>query len=292
MRILKSLLFFLVQLLCLQVSAADYDSLYIADVKKFAFREIGVELKGELFTRWNESESPYFYVYVSLSDRVESPKEFTSSFIFCRNNPDSAEQVAALYTAKGYQAFCYKTYANSGTALTKKFLSYPDENKSFIVFHELIHNYIRQEKISIPYEFNEALSDVIGNYGTLNFSRETGKTDAARAELQIQSNEKIYQCMNRFIQKINHKPSHREKYYKRCREIIHDALDQGTAFQIDRFDFPVNNAYLLKNLYYCKNYFLLKKVLLKQKTILEFLEIMKHLPANSEECTRYLEKYR
>jgi hypothetical protein len=291
MRLSKLWIAFPILLLSFCAFAADNDSLLINDLKKFFFRETGTELKGEFFTKWNESEKPYLYLYVSLPDKVERPEEMKSSFIFCKNDQDLANSEDSSYRAKGYQTFCYKTFAMSAAFLNKRFLSYTDETKSFIVFHELLHNYFSQLHVKIPYEFNEALSDVIGNYGTLKYSNDTHKLNSALVKEQININEKIYQCMNSFINKINNKPQKKIKYYRKCRKFIHSELKHATEFQNDRFNYFVNNAYLLKNMYYCRYYFLLKKVFLKQSTIKDFLDIIKQLPDNTEDGVKFLEKY-
>ena len=282
--------FFFIQFISLQLFA-DNDSLFIADVKQFVFKEIGMNFKGDFFTEWNTSDQPYYYLYVSLPDKVEKPKEFSSSFTYCRQDERCIRTGEKEFQAQGYQTFCYKTYANSGTSLNKRFISYSPETKSFIIFHELIHNYISQKGIEMPYEFNEALSDVIGNYGTLKYFRDNNRTDLVAAENQIRRNEKIYSYMNSAIKKINRHPEKKIRYYTKCREKIHVVIKNATQFQNDRFNYEVNNAFLLKNLYYCKNYFLLKKVFLRQKSIKDFLEIIQHIPGEKEDCIKYLQKF-
>ncbi len=292
--VMRNKIFFILfffQLICVTVFGDVNDSIFILEIKSFVYKEIGMELKGDLFTKWNKEDKPYQYVYVSLADSIKSPPELKSAFIFCGTDEEQALKKAAEYKEKGNQVFCYKTYANSGALLNSRFISYSGEIKCFILFHELIHNYLSQEKIKIPYEFNEALADVIGNYGALDYSTETKKTDLALTKKQICINEKLYKCMNSFISRINSNPEKARQLDKKCNKRIHSILESANTFQRDRFNYEVNNAYLVKNQYYSKNYFLLKKILRKQKSIKGLLEIMKHLPERVEDCVIYLKKY-
>ncbi len=288
---MRFLFFILLQGSCLFSSATAFDSLkFIEKVKQFAFKEIGVHLKGDFYTKSMEMDKPYVYLYVSLPDKIKTPPGY-SDLYFCNTDEMFAGRKSDSLKLKGYQTFCYKTYANSSAMLNKRFLSYPLEAESFIIFHELIHNYLSQQEIKIPYDFNEALCDVIGNYGTLDFFKTNKQLDLNAAKQQLEHNENIYWCLNKYISKINEKPGKVIVLNNQCDRMMKTILKECNTFQNDRFNFTVNNAYLLKNQYYCKNYFLLKKVLMKQKSIKDFLEIIKAVPANSEECEKYLLKF-
>ena len=293
MQKIKILSTIFLQFICIPAFSANNDSLlFIDELKKFAFKEIGVELTGDLYTQWVKEEKPYIYLYVSLSEKVQQPIELTSPFIFYRTDEIAANEKALELKEMGYHTFCYKTYANSAARLSNRLLSYPKEAICFIIFHEFIHNYLEQQFIKIPYEFNEALCDVIGNYGALKYAQSTQNVDLAATENQIRTNEKIYTCLNATISKINKNPQIVKNIQQvmtlndKCSKIIRDILKKCNIFQKDRFDYTVNNAYLLKNEYYCKNYFLLK-----QKSIKDFLELMKTLPENASDCEAYLKNF-
>jgi len=288
---LRFLFVILFQSYCLLTHSTTNDSLkFVEQLKTFAYKEIGIELKGDLFTKNMEVDKPYLYVYVSKPNKIECPKE-CDNFISCNTDQVLADQKSQEFQSKGYQTFCYKTYANSSAMLNKRFFQYPKEAESFIVFHELIHNYISQLDIKIPYDFNEALCDVIGNYGTISFFKSDRMLDVTAAEVQLKHNENIYWCLNKYISKINAKPAKVISLDNSCNNMIKTILTECNLFQNDRFNFTVNNAYLLKNQYYSKNYFLLKKVLLKQKSIKDFLEIIKSVPSDSDACQKYLLKF-
>ena len=288
----KTLVFLFLQFFCISLLAAASDSLaFISDVKKFAFTEIGVDLKGDFYTKWSKEEKPYIYLYVSLPDKVQVPKEINTSFIYCETSEEKALSKGSELNAKGYQTFCYKTYANSAAMLNKRLLSYSKADIAFIIFHELIHNYISQLHLNVPYEFNEAMCDVIGHYETLKYSQSTKNIDLKLAKAQVRNTEKIYKRINSSISKINKKPAQAIAVDTKCNKAINKILKRANIYQRDRFEYTVNNAYLLKNEYYCKNYFLLKKVYLKQKSLKDFLEIMKKLPGTTADCVKYLQKF-
>jgi len=267
------------------------DSLTFTErIKKFAYHEMGTELNGDLFTKTMETDKPYIYLYISKPDKIQCPEGF-GSFVYCNTDEDLAKRKSDTLCQLGYQTFCYKTYANSAAMLNQRYYMYAKESESFIVFHELMHNYIAQLELKIPYEFNEALCDVMGNYGTMHFFEANKELNLSAAKNQLDHNENIYWCLNKYIDKINANPKKAVQLNQQCDRMIKTILTECNLFQNDRFNFAVNNAYLLKNEYYCKNYFLLKKVLLKQKAIKDFLEIIKSAPASALEYQKYLLKY-
>lgn len=46
----------------------------------------------------------------------------------------------------------------------------------------------------------------------------------------------------------------------------------------DRYDYKVNNAYLLRNIYYAENYFLMKQLYLKINDLQKFIAFTTALP--------------
>ncbi|MFM9945794.1 MAG: hypothetical protein ACKVQB_11235 [Bacteroidia bacterium] len=287
----KTLLLPFLQTLTLTAFSSPNDSLFfITDVKQFAFKEIGVEFS-DFYIHWTKEEKPYIYLYVSQPDSVKKPTGFNQSYIFCGTDEANATKQETVYKDAGYHTFCYKTYANSSAMLNKRLLSYSKDAIAFIVFHELIHNYLGAKNIKIPYEYNEALCDVIGNYGTLAYAQYTKNIDLDSVKNQIKRNEKIYTYLNSTISKINSNPDKTSACNAKCQKSIYHNLKNANLFQKDRFDYTVNNAYLLKNEYYSKNYFLLKQVLMKQKSIPALLKIMESLPEKSEDYEAYLRRF-
>ncbi|HKR04642.1 MAG TPA: hypothetical protein VJY62_08385 [Bacteroidia bacterium] len=252
--------------------------------------ETGTNLDTNLYTAWKENDEPYFLLYISQTDTIKTPGWMKQQYPFFNcSSENEARQKETMYP--GYHTFIYKSYATSSCEMNKRLISYRKESQCFIAFHELMHNYISRQNLNIPYEFNEALCDIMGNYGALQFSKNTKLIDRTIAEDQLKTNEKIYKIINLFIEKINSKPKKTLTLHARCEKRIQSFLKKGDTFQKDRFDYKINNAYLLKNKFYSQNYFLLKKVFQKQKTTGEFIELIKYLPGNVEDCTKYLSKY-
>ena len=273
----------------------QYDSLFITRVKKYCSKEFGYQLKGDFYTNWKENNNPYYSLFVSAADTVQCPPDYAntkygSPFIDYESE-GAADWAGSFWRDRGYHAFVYKTYANSSTQLTPQFLDYSNEAKCFIIFHELLHNYVSQLKIKIPYEFHEALGDVVGNYCTLNFCTLFLSMDLRLVHRQIELNEKIYECLNKYIPKITKSEKNISGLNASCQKEVTELLGSGNNFQTDRFANSGNNGFLLKNMNYCKNYFLLKRVLLKQGSVFKLLEIMKSMPKTPEACVLYLESF-
>lgn len=289
MKLFKTLALLLFQLTQLHAFPGNDSLAYVEDVKKFTQEEFGHIFTGDLYTQWAESEEPFLVFFVSLPNRIKVPASLEGKYFFYVHSEDEANQWAIKFGEKGYQTFCYRTFANSACLLNKRLLSYPKEASTFIMLHELLHNYVFQKKINIPYQFHEALADVIANYGALKFTSSVQSPDSIPAMNQIERNEKIYKLFNKIISKFNRNPNTR--LHVRCKGVLDKILVNANAFQKDRFDYNVNNAYLVKNENYCKYYFLWKKVLQKQKTIKALLKIAETLPVGTTACEKYLKKF-
>lgn len=257
----------------------------------FAFNTTEYIPERNFYTEWKNDENPYLYLYISHPNKIKQPVDFTTPFLAYGSDQLRLEKEEQEIKAKGYATFCYKTYATSSAFINKKLLSYPDEAIVFIVFHELIHNYLSSKKILLPYEFNEALCDVIGNYGTLEYSRTTGQIDTLKAIQLIITNESIYSCLNETIDKINQDTNNVLTICRESQKTLDAHLQNANAFQQDRFQYPISTAYLLKNEYYAKHYLLIKKVLFKQKSIQGLLKIIHEVPQDPAACEIYLLKY-
>ena len=282
------LLFYIGCLLFIASKCSAGDTLLVAKLRSFIYAESGLALDRDFYLKWAESDKPLAYLYVSRADSVATPDDFESSYKFFGFDTDGARKSAQQYSAQGYQAFCYNTYANSSAKLSKRLMMYPDEAIAFVMFHEFIHNYLDQKDIRIAYEFNEALCDVVGNYEAMKYCALVSDSLGRKAVEQCARNERMFVAINTAISKVNHHPRNAWRYNLHCEKRIQKELQEGHLFQRDRLDYAVNNAFLLKNEYYCKNYFLLKKVFLHQKSLPEFLEIMAHLPNDVKDYETYL----
>jgi hypothetical protein len=279
-----------------KVFSCNYDSLFIENVISYVFKEFNVTLDGKFYTTWAKYNEPEIVFYISLPDKIQVPPDLL--YYYSYSDLQDVLKVRIIeteYRKKGYSTFIYKTYATGKTYLSERFVSYPYEELSFITFHELLHNYIIQQKIQIPYEFVEAACDIVGNYGALNYSMYgiSNKVTTSKVQKQTLLNENIYQLFNSYIDSINQSRKQEEVKYlcDRCNISLHKLLTDADDFQKDRFEYTVNNAYLLKNSNYCVEYFLLKRVLFKAGSIKNFLEIIKGISHEMPWGEKYPEKY-
>jgi len=251
------------------------------EAKDFIYTKANYELKKSFFED-TVADSPYIYLYVSEKSAVAKPPGLSGNFLFFGHNIDSAGKAAAKYDSSGFDTFIYKTNGNSKATINATLLSYEPEAIVFIIFHEYVHNYLRELKIKIPYDFEEALCDVAGNYLTVEFFRQ-GRNRKNSMD-QVKFNEKIYKQINKLSLTINNSRKSKSVAEKK----ILSYAKKGNAFQQDRFDYSVNNAYLLKNQFYSKQYFTLRRIYLNQRNFAAFLREIANLPVHEEEALRYL----
>jgi hypothetical protein len=266
---------------------ANRDSVLIDAVKKFIVSESQFKLGKRFYTRWSKTNKPYINLYISSSDKVESPINVT--YTGFGTNEEAAHEQAAKHEALGHHAFVYKTYATSSAELNERFLSYPEEAKYFIILHEFIHHFMSDLRSRIPYDFEEAIGDVVGNYGAIEFMQQLDDANLKSIHKQKLRNERLYKVINKTTEVINRKPGKANELNLKCQKRIERVLAHGDQFQKDRFGYPVNNAYLLKNRFYSENYFALRKLYKKTGTLKDFLDIIKIGPADPEKFGAYID---
>jgi hypothetical protein len=206
-------------------------------------------------------------------------------------NEDFAKTLASFHESEGHHAFIYKTYATSIAELNNRFISYSNESKCFIILHEFIHHFRRDLGLAVPYEYEEALADVVGNYGAMEFNKAFGSLDPKILNSQKLRNEKIYKIINKTSVAINSKPEKVDMLNSKCQKDIKKLLSDGDSFQKDRFAYTVNNGYLLKNRFYSEKYFLLQRLFQKSGTLSTFLNIFKDCPQDSKDFEAYLNNH-
>jgi hypothetical protein len=270
------------------------DLLFIENVKKNAIKEFGFELKGDFYCKWKENNEPYFLMYVSRADTVACAPNTGGMdkgipYAYLKDEKDYTI-FSGMQVRMGMQPFLYKGYANATTEMNDRFVSYDDPAKCFIIYHELLHNYVSQNNLKIPYDIHEALCDVVGNYGALYYAQNYLKMDIGLTQEEIDICERIYECVNESLISITPRNKNVALEHSGCFNKIQNSLRSAGTFQHDRFSYEVNNGFLLKVSNYSRNYFLLKRVLQKQGSIFKLLEIIK---ANSgkNDYLLYLEQF-
>ncbi|RYD57654.1 MAG: hypothetical protein EOP56_07715 [Sphingobacteriales bacterium] len=267
--LLYSLLFFSSTV----ATATGVDSAFIATVTQYAARQLGLP-QGQYFTAWEGNEEPYYCLFVSYADTVKTLPE-AHIYIPCTIKKE-ADSVAKHYVNNGYEVLLYKVHANSDTKMHARLLQYSREAICFIVFHELAHNYAFKN-LWLPYAYHEAMCDVIAAFGTEHFARETHLIDVKSAQTFARKTERVYHAVNKCVVKVNEHSLGRTQYHRSCERQIQRLLKGTDSFMRDRFQYPVNNGFLLKNGYYSTYYFKLKKWMEEDGTLSVFLARMKRL---------------
>lgn len=265
------------------------DSTLVQNVKKFMVNEARFALANAFYDKWSKSEKPTLVVYVSLREKVRSIDE--KAYRYSGINEGFAKKLASLHESNGHHVFIYKTYATATAELNNRFISYSNEAKCFILLHEFIHHFKQDLSLPIPYEYEEALGDVVGSYGAMEFQKAFGGLDSKRLTSQRLLNEKVYNIINKTSVTIDRKPERADALSSTCERRIEELLIEGDSFQKDRFAYHVNNAYLLKNRYYSAKYFLLKRLFQKSGTLSNFLSVFKNCPQDPKIFESYLNSF-
>jgi hypothetical protein len=158
----------------------------------------------------------------------------------------------------GYATLLYYTSGNSATKLSSRFLSYPPHAIAFVCFHELFHRHKSNKKSRLPYAFEEATCDWLGNTAAAAFFEKyavshpmfKGYADSVRFQTNI--NLQTFQLLTRASV-----PSANRKAIADSLELLKPYYN---LFQQDRLLYPLNNALLLRTSYYARNLFLINDV--------------------------------
>jgi hypothetical protein len=223
-------------------------------------KEEKLKVSPDFYSRYQPGATMLTYLYVSSPDSIVSGMD--SPFSFFGTNTQKALQEQKHYDSLGQHTLIYHTAGNSDAKINHRLLEYPKAAIAFILFHEAIHQHLKNSGISIPYEYEEALCDVNGNYGALLFAKKTKALKSKEEAKFIAMNERICRTIiliNKGSRTVFR--ADRNKYQQHCDSALQKLLLTATVFHRDRFNYPVNNAFLLRNSFYGENYFLLKDVL-------------------------------
>jgi predicted aminopeptidase len=248
------------------------DTIFFQNLKAFYSQKSGHSISPALYTKWaQKTSSPTHYVYISHSNKVSNALA-EDNFIYCGQDSEKAAAYSAKYRKSGYSVFDYMTFGTSDALITSSLLNYMAESRAFVVFHELTHNYFKEKKISINYLLNEAASDVTGVQFCKLLCSEKKSLDQKKLGEQVKRLEAIYFAINETVEKIAADSSKCGKYCRQARRTIKKQLKNSDAFYKDRFNYPVNTAYLLKNQNYCKYYFTVNDIYKQSRDYAEFTE--------------------
>jgi hypothetical protein len=252
--------------------AQNKDSLFFAHLKLFYFKQCGMTFGEKLFAvKAQRSKVPFQYVYVSKKHLVKNGMK--ESFIYCGQNSKMARNKCRKFKKQGYSAFVYKSFGTSEALITDNLLSYSNESKAFVVFHELTHNYFGKNKMTISYFLNEGTCDVLGIKfcEKLMVERENvldpAKFSQMKANMLV-----IYKTLLDTRDQIKKDSLNCALYCEKAEKVIRNELKESDIFFKDRYSYPVNTAFILKNLYYCEYYFRIEKLYDESKSFEDFIK--------------------
>ena len=237
-----------------------------------------MDISKYFYSNWAKSKKPNYYLYVSEKDTLMSALNKQKSFISFGHNFKKAKKAKRYYNRLNYSTLLYKTYGTSASQLSNHLLSYSKESIAFIAFHEATHQHINK-KANLPYSIVESVCDIVGNYGTVNLFSDNEKFNTRKAKKQIEQIENIVLEINKLINNIELKLD-KAKLTKEIQKLN----KKENRFKIERYNYKINNAYLIRNRSYTKYYFKLKNLLTLVGDLQVFIELITNLPKNESEC--------
>jgi hypothetical protein len=273
-----------------QVSTSDSISKIqlLCDVKNYGTCQLGMTISDDFYTKWASSEEPNLYVYVSYPTVIKSPYSFNQFFAF-GFEMDRALSTKIKNDSLGYSTLLYKTYGTSITELSKHLLGFSKEAVSFIGFHEATHLHL-SKNASIPYVYNEALCDVIGVYGSLSMAKSIDPLTHREMLLFTDKLENIIEKINRCISSSGMSDTRDLEIQKgQLQKTIQSLNPYKYQFLLERYDYKINNAYLLRNMNYTKNYFKLKELLNLTGDIASFFKFISTIPKDELEANVFVD---
>ncbi len=163
----------------------------------------------------------------------------------------------------------YRTYGSRATLLTNRVLSYPLHSFVHLATHEALHVHRAQNKRKIPYALEEALAEFIASNGIVQFCEKYATHALSAAKSYRDVTENIARAINNLVDMVhkeNHFDMHSHKPYSNLCKHIEDLVKRARNTCLrDRFEFKVNNAFLIRYRDYYKFYFLIQEIYNKRK---------------------------
>ncbi|HLO53486.1 MAG TPA: hypothetical protein VK169_04310 [Saprospiraceae bacterium] len=247
----------------------------LQNVGRHAVNELDMKISPSFYTKWAKNENPNIFVYVSTKDSLYSPLK--SSFLAFGNiTEEDAKTKSTEYYEKGYDVLIYKTYGTSGTQLSHHLINYSKPSILFIGFHEATHQHI-SGFISLPYIYIEALCDLIGTQGSLAYTKTHSNENYEITKQFVDKVESLGQHINDCILLAQTYDINLPKSFASLKKEISN-LPTNETFLIERYDYEINNAYLIRYESYTKYYFKLKELLTLYDDFSTFWNFIKKLP--------------
>jgi hypothetical protein len=230
----------------------------------------------QYYTNWTNSEKPNYYLYVSRKDCLTNGLQSQHPFKAFKHRLEDAKIEKTKYDKLGYSTLIYKTYGTAATKLSKHLLSYSNESIAFIAFHEATHQHIAKHG-KTHYSIIEAACDLVGNYGALQLSNKNKGLSNSKTKKLVKEIESISLKINNLITKTT-------TDYSDLKKEINTLKKGNNKFEIERYNYDINNAYLLRNRSYTMHYFKLKKIFIQTNDLKAFLQFVTDLPNDELKC--------
>lgn len=225
-----------------------------------------VNAKGELLP---DSVLPAMFYYVYLSEKNEVKSVTGQAFrSFWTDSAAAFKYADSLKTA--YDVLVYRTAGTAAAQFSYRMFMYEPASVVFIMLHEAVHRHKTAVNSKLPYVYEEALCDVMANYYLQQLA--AGTADSNWVKKYTGRLETIYGIINQTTTGL----LTRQQGY----EAILAITSKSDLFLRDRYEYEINNAYLMRYSTYCRYYFLLKELLIKTGNDAAFLKKVLALKGN------------
>lgn len=225
----------------------------------FIKNDLGLLLSENYYCNWQENGNFNYYLYISKKDTIEAPSGF-GAYRFLGTDTLKYCSIIEPFDEANYDFLLYKTTGTSATMLNDRLLTFRPEVFSFILLHEAMHVHLYKTQLanSLLYAQQEALCDITGNYGTVLLAKKyPSLINYSDALNQLDINEAIDSLINISIVQVNEKESQAsiQNTYDMCYLQLKPLIDVMGDFHNDRYNYKINNAFLLRNSFYTSEYF-------------------------------------
>lgn len=251
----------------------------IRAIEQYGQKELGLKLKPGFYETWEKPDTMTCYLYISRKDSIVAPQGM-GSYQFFGTHYQAADSARKKWDSLGFETLLYYTSGNSATKLSGRFLSYPPHAIAFICFHELFHRHKAAKASKLPYSFEEATCDWLGNTASESFLFQYAQQNPAflpyvdSARFQREINMYTFRLLNLAA------------WDSSSRKAVSDSLNllktNYNLFQQDRLLYPLNNALLLRTGFYSRNLFLIQELYESLRSIPKVIQLMTRLPGNEK----------
>lgn len=232
----------------------------------------GIKLaREELSLQFKESElkivrNNYYTVYASM-------KKSLHSALYEEDYPDACKDFKTHFFASRFQKFLdknyfdtllYKVHASNPRGLSKHLLNFSPEEIIPVLFHEIFHSCMRKISPRHTIYGEESFAEAFSYFLGIEFSKLDNRLNT---DLLIES-EYAFENISLFIRQCVdevEKGKVNDKFYRDSERICRKIMTNLDDYQKQRFDYPFNNAFLLRYKKYCYDYYTNKQQVYKFK---------------------------